>query len=433
MGGDHHAHVASPSVTETSFDFRVPPISMVAAACLLNCLLNAIFNILTDRAKIPWGKYLSNDPTDLKTITSPPTFASSSTPVAGTPAFGLHLLNASSSPGNRGSKQSGMHVIEFGEPSSGLEMEPLLSPQAAGAIPPPASRKENILTAEEIFTKAQMLAFHMNVQYTLLCVLKSIVMVVVVYYHFNLRGGWHRFVVCSAAFLSSGQMSPAIQYITKYFLPLDTEYFRKSETRETAGTATRNISSNEAAQLGAELDAAEKKNAPSGIFLVEVMIQLGAFDLHDFETALFSGSTFVALTIVVLPPVATFCFIGFLMYAWVFLPALLMLMQLRRSFYQRLVQRRNVLLSAAAGCSPRRIFFQELAEALLCRFATAFVALWMLQTSYMLGVGVWSYGSKEYFRVLLVAMVERIEWSGYWNVVLVDTFQRLCFVTQLLF
>nr|CCD17663.1 hypothetical protein, unlikely [Trypanosoma congolense IL3000] len=50
---------------------------------------------------------------------------------------------------------------------------------------------------------------------------KSLIMLLVIQYHFNFRGGWKRLVVCSAANLMSGLLSPLLEYGAGLLLPVD--------------------------------------------------------------------------------------------------------------------------------------------------------------------------------------------------------------------
>jgi fatty acid desaturase len=140
------------------------------------------------------------------------------------------------------------------------------------------------------------------------------------------------------------------------------------------------------------------------------------------------------MTIVVVPPVVTFCVVGALAYFWMFIPAALLILQIRRFSYQRMIyQRNNLFTIAQEKTSPRTIFLTELVVALFCRFLAILVLLWGLQTSFTLGVGVWKFGSHQYFRILEFELEERLQWSAYWNSVLGSRFERLCLLSQLFF
>ena len=427
-------------------ELRVPPFLILVLACFFNCVVNMVCNMVMAHGRIPWKSVWTSDPATLQGSTA---FAPSS-PIM---KPSIAIIPPS------------MHPVEMGEmsPTSRDGFNPLILSSfsatkhdtAAAAAAAAQARKGPILGVDEVFMKAQMIAFHMNVQFTMLCVLKSLIMVVVVFYHFQVRGGWDRFVVCSAAFLSSGQMTPLVQYIAKYVLPLDVAFFKNEMVDEIGGIVKSpqpggnnnnntgansshaqslshdHQSSQGAIDLSSLTNNVEKKKLPSGVFMVEVLIQLGTFDLHDFETAFFSGSTFVVLAIVVLPPFITFCSIGLVAYCWLFGPALLLFIHARRSYYIELIKRKHAAMSGTAK-SPKRIFCEEVARAFMLRFATATMIMWMLQTSFVLAVAVWSSGSGQYFHIILRELRQRLDWDTYWNLLETDNFQRLCFFTQLI-
>ncbi|KEG07324.1 hypothetical protein DQ04_10171000 [Trypanosoma grayi] len=394
-GANKHVGVSSIHVTEY---VMIPPFYIVLAASLSYCLCNAAFNYITSsRSKISrtvekWGRLLwltrrflivKSDVGDDATKTENP----------GRICDESSLLLSR----NRVSTDYTDNAVFF----QGMTHPETLA-DASPVVPASVVNEALLDSLHCVRLEAQRMVFVYNPTYMIIATAKSLTMLVVLQYHFDQKGGWDRLVVCSAANLMSGLLTPILEYGAGLLLPLDRDHREKAV-------------------------AVEAEEPKDSVLIVEILVRIGRLELDDLETVLIQGSTFIVFGAVLLPAAIVFCVVGFAAFMWVFAPFWLCYMLVRYLYYrcggvaaQRAAGRPQDVLLTPAG---------EFAKAALLKVLTLFLLQWAVQCSFLFGLVLLQGG---WYSEALQLEAEHQLWGSY-NLAKMDKFQWLCVVSQLFF
>ncbi|ORC91643.1 uncharacterized protein TM35_000052390 [Trypanosoma theileri] len=250
--------------------------------------------------------------------------------------------------------------------------------------------------------EAQRMVFVYNPKYMIIATAKSLIMLMIIQYHFDFKGGWDRLVVCCAANLMSGLLTPVLEYGARLLLPLDLDCGRKDLV-------------------------VEPEEPKDSVLIVEVLVQIGRLELEDLETVLIQCSTFIVFGAVLLPAAVVFCVAGFSAFIWVFSPIWLVY-ALVRYFYYRSA---SVGVQASSGRGGDVLFTPagEFVKAALLKVMTLFLLQWTIQCSFLFGLVLLQGG--KYVEALRTEAHYQI--LGWYNPMEMNQFQFLCFVSQVFF
>ncbi|CBH17015.1 uncharacterized protein TEOVI_000294900 [Trypanosoma equiperdum] len=288
---------------------------------------------------------------------------------------------------------------------SAVFFQGILNSDALGFESPrvPASVADEALygSLECIRRVGQQIVFSHNPKYMIISITKSLVMLLVLQYHFDYNGGWDRFVVCTAANLMSGLLTPVLEYGAEFLLQLDPD------------------SNLKVAQEHDELDDV--------VLISRILTRIGEFKLEDLETVLVQGCTFIVFGAVLLPPVFVFCLVGAAMFLWLFGPLWFAYGYFRHLYYK---PRQSKGLSSPNARGWLRITpFRELARIVLLKAVTLFLLQWTVQCSFLLGLMLLQ--GESYLKALHLEVKHQLwRWN---NPLKMGGFRLLCLVSQLLF
>ncbi|RNE95205.1 uncharacterized protein Tco025E_10121, partial [Trypanosoma conorhini] len=190
-------------------------------------------------------------------------------------------------------------LMGSGDPSGDAAYNTFLQPLpdvGRGVVDPPslpAKVLDNALldSFQSVRLEAQRMVFVYSPTYMIVASAKSLVMLVVLQYHFDYEGGWNRLVVCSAANVMGGLLTPVLEYAARWLLPLD----------------------HECGGLGVVVEPEEPTDS---VLIVEVLGHISRLELEDLGTVLIQGSAFIVFGAVLLPALLVFCLTGMASFLW---------------------------------------------------------------------------------------------------------------------
>ncbi|KAH9592998.1 hypothetical protein LSM04_003149 [Trypanosoma melophagium] len=255
---------------------------------------------------------------------------------------------------------------------------------------------------QSVRLEAQRMVFVYNSKYMIIATAKSLIMLMIIQYHFDVKGGWDRLVVCCTANLMSGLLTPVLEYGARLLLPLDLN-------------------------CGGKDLVVEPEEPKDSVLIVEVLVQIGRLELEDLETVSIQCSTFIVFGAVLLPAAVVFCVAGFASFIWVFSPIWLVYALVRYFYYrssklgvQASARGRGDLLFTPAG---------EFAKAAVLKVLTLFLLQWTIQCSFLFGLILLQGG--RYHEALHTEA--KYQLLGWYNPMKMNWFQWLCFASQLFF
>ncbi|ESL12066.1 hypothetical protein TRSC58_00172 [Trypanosoma rangeli SC58] len=255
---------------------------------------------------------------------------------------------------------------------------------------------------QSVRLEAQRMVFVYNPTYMLIASAKSLVVLLVLQYHFDYGGGWDRFVVCSAANLMSGLLTPVLEYATRWLLPRDHE-------------------------SGAPMVVVEPEEPADSVLIVEVLGHISRLELEDLGTVMIQGIAFIVFGAVLLPALLVFCLPGLASFLWVFVPLWALHMAVCRLYYGYTY---STMQSPPRGRISRRLTpATEFAKAALLKVLTLFMLQWSVQCSFLFGLILLKGGG--YNEALRIEIRHQL-WGCY-NPLNMTSFQWFCFASQILF
>ncbi|ORC91644.1 uncharacterized protein TM35_000052410 [Trypanosoma theileri] len=374
----------------------IPPIYIVFLASVLCCLFNAAFNyILSGRGTVArtiekWSSVLRllrhslivKQKKDVKTI------------VTESNGYGEGDGLLDSNTVSTDHVDNALFFQGISNPQSLEETSPVVNASIANEA------LQNSL--QYVRLEAQRMVFVYNPKYMIIATAKSLIMLMIIQYHFDFKGGWDRLVVCCAANLMSGLLTPVLEYGARLLLPLDLDCGRKDLV-------------------------VEPEEPKDSVLIVEVLVQIGRLELEDLETVLIQCSTFIVFGAVLLPAAVVFCVAGFSAFIWVFSPIWLVY-ALVRYFYYRSA---SVGVQASSGRGGDVLFTPagEFVKAALLKVMTLFLLQWTIQCSFLFGLVLLQGG--KYVEALRTEAQNQV--FCWYNPMKMNQFQWLCFVSQLFF
>ncbi|CCD12614.1 unnamed protein product [Trypanosoma congolense IL3000] len=266
----------------------------------------------------------------------------------------------------------------------------------------PASVAEEVLCSslDAVRSSVQQVVLPFHPTYMIVSITKSLIMLLVIQYHFNFRGGWKRLVVCSAANLMSGLLSPLLEYGAGLLLPVDSNTEMKP--------------------------APDWEEQGDTVLIARILALVGQLQLESIETVFIQGCTFILFGAVFLPPVLVFCVLGVVLLFWLYWPLWLIFGYLRRLYYQPTSSNlQHWLCFHKLSLTPLR----EFVSIFCLKVLALFLLQWTTQSSFLLGFEILQgVGYGEAIVELIIYQVGTLV-----NPLKMDWFHRLCFLGQLLF
>ncbi|KAH9592996.1 hypothetical protein LSM04_002983 [Trypanosoma melophagium] len=386
----------SVSTTHMTENVIIPPIYIVFLASVLCCLSNAAFNyIISGRGAI--GRTIERRGRVLRLLRHSLIVKQNKdakTIVTETSTYGEedHLLDSNLITTNHVDNALFFHGMAY--PQTLEEASPVVNASIANEA------LQNSL--QSVRLEAQRMVFVYNSKYMIIATAKSLIMLMIIQYHFDVKGGWDRLVVCCTANLMSGLLTPVLEYGARLLLPLDLN-------------------------CGGKDLVVEPEEPKDSVLIVEVLVQIGRLELEDLETVSIQCSTFIVFGAVLLPAAVVFCVAGFASFIWVFSPIWLVYALVRYFYYrssklgvQASARGRGDLLFTPAG---------EFAKAAVLKVLTLFLLQWTIQCSFLFGLILLQGG--RYHEALHTEA--KYQLLGWYNPMKMNWFQWLCFASQLFF
>ncbi|RNF17569.1 uncharacterized protein Tco025E_04760, partial [Trypanosoma conorhini] len=251
----------------------IPPCSVILASSFANCFLNAFFNSFRHKDTLKSIFYVNRRvPQEAVGVRND---AAECAPIEIDPLLGswASTLRTDKSAFLRGRRS----LTSTSQPT------------------PVESVPNNALldSFQSVRLEAQRMVFVYSPTYMIVASAKSLVMLVVLQYHFDYEGGWNRLVVCSAANVMGGLLTPVLEYAARWLLPLD----------------------HECGGLGVVVEPEEPTDS---VLIVEVLGHISRLELEDLGTVLIQGSAFIVFGAVLLPALLVFCLTGMASFLWLF-------------------------------------------------------------------------------------------------------------------
>ncbi|EAN88720.1 hypothetical protein C3747_9g271 [Trypanosoma cruzi] len=387
----------STPLTQVPDVVLIPPFYVILLASVLCCLWNTAFNYFMSRpGKLAhtirkWGRILR--------LTRRTKISNLQEPSGIPPSCGEASIETDGLLGTSIFTGDNSYDTFFIQRMSDTEL------QVEAPLQPHANVLNNALrdSLRSVRKEAQHMVFVYNPKYMIVATVKSLMMLVVLQYHFDYKGGWDRLVVCSAANLMSGLLTPVLEYGARLLLPLDLE-------RGTRGVIV------------------EPEEPADSVLIVEVLGHIGRLELEDLETVLIQGSTFIVFGAALLPAVVVFCLAGVASFLWLFLPVWTLYMVVRRLYYGHIGE----LEMQRPSLGPMNVFLTpagEFAKAAFLKVMTLFLLQWTVQCSFLLGLLLLQGGGYEEALQLEASH----QFWGCYNIPEMTRFEWLCFASQILF
>ncbi|KAG8348150.1 hypothetical protein TRVL_01017 [Trypanosoma vivax] len=301
----------------------------------------------------------------------------------------VHLLNSNN--------------VASGHNDNAIFFQGISDPDSLGFMSPrvPASVANEALLSclEAVRHVAQQIVFAYNAEYMTLTIAKSLLMLIVLQYHFDNDGGWDRFAVCSAANLMSGLLTPVLEYAAGLLLPLD-------QDREVKKTVM------------------EHEDRKDSAVILGILVRVGRLQLENLQTVLVQGCTFIVFGSILLPAAVIFCVTGFCAFAWLFAIVWAFYAAMRYLYYKHngvspvsLVESSNGILLTPIG---------EFGRAVALKVLTLFLLQWSIQCSFLLGLSLLQ--GMGYYEALQLEI--KYQLLGGYDPLKMTHFQWLCLISQ---
>lgn len=204
-----------------------------------------------------------------------------------------------------------IYVASTQTQAQALVFQSAAPPSAVDVVVAEANR---ISRLAEVRIEAQYIVFDTNRAFLLISVLKCLTMLLIMNYHFNVRGGWNRFVIITGTSLMGGLMNPIIEIAVAAILPNDFEV---------GAAMLRKV----------RQQKEEEDEVRDSVHVVELVLRYCTYEFKDLTTVFIQGSVFILLGVLIVPPLFAFCVWTMVAYCWAFLIPSYILYRLRRDYY----------------------------------------------------------------------------------------------------